>query len=872
MTKMFCCKTKKLLRLALVFLFGAALVTGCKDDFDGYFDIPDSMEGPIYEQLSARPELSEFVKAIDRIPLMKNIINTSGLYTVFAPTNDAVKKYFETQTRYPGKTKIEDFDVEKVVLAADGVTKTKPDSIALSQFVEAHLAIDMYFHYDFKRFIPDEIIGSTGVSFGAVTDRNRYSTRYREQNFVDTLYNEQYQDGLTSRNRIRKVRPQYKSLNIYPYKYLRRHNIVNEFTELYDVKGSIGSEDLFVNGVRVIEKDIAAVNGVIHVVEGVLEMQPNLDMYLKEHNPTFWALAQTVANYRFNESATEQEGVSKFDSLWTKEYNGMLDFASEYDASFFTFLAPGKAFEKFVQDSIFPTYRIDVKNEVADGNYTKDKLYKLTQLDSIPMVVRNALLAQFFAVGTVWSSKLDFGFVTVFGDTLQTKDQTNRPANLEVKGRGSMTSNALLYELPDDVANISPIFQSTLRLPITCKGTDPNKPVPYKWYLDFLWRGTMWSELGKHYEKYTVFMPTCDALYQEPCSVRELESSRFKGMTELNRYGLELTTLSMDSIVQYLVIPDVVLTPDSLEGVQFRKSYLGSFLQIDGSDPNDLKIKFEYTIPGTQERKAYEARIPNKPATDPERPLEGYHLTQNGIVYPINDYVPMVDGMTVNAYLNLVYSKKSEYSNIIELFKNTKVHGELEEGEKDYVNPDNDLTLWQMLLSTDFKSEDIYTVLMPTNAALQKYKTDNRMSGDISASDLTSGKHWQRVARQCILRTRVYTDGSHIQNYYDVYANPVEGEENVYQTMCYKKVYSEENYFNQNEYATLKLIFDKENTKITFIEPTADKEITTTGKVNTECVNGVIHEIDVLPFPDLSTKAERDNFVERPDAVEVETN
>lgn len=861
MTKMFCCKTKKLLRLALVFLFGAALVTGCKDDFDGYFDIPDSMEGPIYDQLASRPELSEFVKAIDRIPLMKNIINTSGLYTVFAPTNDAVKKYFETQTRYPGKTKIEDFDVEKVVVEGD--TKIKPDSIALSQFVEAHLAIDMYFHYDFKHFIPDEIVGSSGFGFGSVTDRNRYSTRYKEQNYIETLYNEQYLDGLVSRNRVRKVRPQYKSLNIYPYKYLRRHNIVNEFAELYKVEDPIGSDDLFVNGIRVIEKDIAAVNGVIHIVEGVLEMQPNLDMYLKENNPTFWALAQTMASYKFNASATEQEGTSKFDSLWTKGYNGMVDFAGEYDASFFTFLAPGKAFEKFVQDSIFPTYRIDVKNGITDGNYTKEILYKLTQLDSIPAVVRNALLSQFFARGTVWSSQLDFGFLTTYGDTLQAKDQPDRPANLKIKqeegrGRGFMTSNALLYELDDDVsANISPRFQSVLRLPMICKGMDPNKPVPYKWYLDFLWRGTMWNELGKHYEKYTVFMPTCDALYQEPCSVRELKSNRFNNMTELNRYGLELTTLSMDSIVQYLVIPDVVLTPDSLEGVQFRKSYLGSFLQIDGSDPADLKIKFEYTIPGTQERKAYEARIPNKEAKDPERPLEGYHLMQNGIVYPINDYVPMVDGMTVNAYLNLVYAKKSEYSNIIDLLKGTKVHGELEEDEKDYVNPDNDLTLWQLLLSTDFKSEDIYTLLLPTNSAFQKFKTDNKISSDVSASD----KLWQRVARQCIIRTRAYTDGSHIQNYYDVYANPIEGEENVYQTMCYKKVYRNDNYFNQNEYATLKLVFDKENSKITFIEPTAGKEISTTGKVNTECVNGVIHEIDALPFPDLSTKAERDNFV-----------
>lgn len=858
MTKVFCCKTKKLLRLALVFLLGTTLTTGCKDDFDGYFDVPSDMEGPIYDQLSSRPELSEFVKAIDRIPLMKTIINTSGLYTVFAPTNEAVMEYFKSQTRYPGKKRIEDFDPNKVETDLDG-TKWKPDSVALCNFIEAHLAIDMYFDYDFKRFIPDEVLGSGSFVFNR--DRNRYSTRYKERKYIDTIPGVYLLDANSPegrRARTYKVRPQYKSLTVYPYKYLRRHNIVNDFKRLYNLAENeeVNGDALFVNGIRVIEKDIPAVNGVIHIVNGVIEAQDNLDMYIKEKSPAYWAIAQRAANYRFNADATEIEGVSKFDSLFTKGYNGMLDFADEYSGFMFTYLMPNEKFEQFMIDSVFEAYGINDLNSANKGL----PYYRWEGMDSIPAGVRSALLSQFCVFGTVWPSQLDYGFVTMSGDTLQAKDQAGRPANLPssetlIEER-YMASNALVYHLPEDAEpNISQTFSTVVKYPMLER--------KLKWYWDFLWRGKMYAELSKHYKKYTVFMPTREAFRHEPSTIYELENE-YKEI-ELYRYGRRVNEIASDSILQYLVIPDVVLTPDSLKGVQFRRSYMGSFLNIDGTDENNLKIKYEYTIPGTQDRKAYESVFPNKPAA-PGAPFEsGYHLSKNGIVYPLDGNVPMVDGSTLQFYIKKMGDNYSIFKQLLEL---TKVNGELKEGDKGYIDPANDETLLQMLISNDHRAEQIYTVLCPTNAAFNAFKKKYDFPDFPSSSNNNKVyPEWQWVARQMILKTRVYSDGSHIQNYYDVYANPLEGEDNLYQTMCHKRIYSDKDYFSQNEYTVLKLDFDKENQKITFTD-TIKGNVGTTSQtknlVNVECVNGVLHVIDSIPFPGLATEEDRDRFVERP--------
>ena len=65
----------------------------CKDDQDKYAR-PEWLAGKVYSQIEDVDELSEFAKCI-KIVGYDSVINVSGSYTVFAPTNDAIKQYLQ---------------------------------------------------------------------------------------------------------------------------------------------------------------------------------------------------------------------------------------------------------------------------------------------------------------------------------------------------------------------------------------------------------------------------------------------------------------------------------------------------------------------------------------------------------------------------------------------------------------------------------------------------------------------------------------------------------------------------------------------------------------------------------------------------------
>ena len=75
-------KARSLLHLAKIFLLILVLFYGCNKDFGGYYDTPEGLAGPIYKQLMNDPDFSEFTKAIDKIPVLKNkkafLFYTSG--------------------------------------------------------------------------------------------------------------------------------------------------------------------------------------------------------------------------------------------------------------------------------------------------------------------------------------------------------------------------------------------------------------------------------------------------------------------------------------------------------------------------------------------------------------------------------------------------------------------------------------------------------------------------------------------------------------------------------------------------------------------------------------------------------------------------
>jgi uncharacterized surface protein with fasciclin (FAS1) repeats len=76
---------------------------GCRDEIDKYTR-PEWLAGKVYTQIKDLPELSTFAKCIE-LTGYDTILDISGSYTVFAPTNEAFNLYFQQNSKYK---KVED--------------------------------------------------------------------------------------------------------------------------------------------------------------------------------------------------------------------------------------------------------------------------------------------------------------------------------------------------------------------------------------------------------------------------------------------------------------------------------------------------------------------------------------------------------------------------------------------------------------------------------------------------------------------------------------------------------------------------------------------------------------------------------------------
>jgi len=293
---------------------------------------------------------------------------------------------------------------------------------------------------------------------------------------------------------------------------------------------------------------------------------------------------------------------------------------------------------------------------------------------------------------------------------------------------------------------------------------------------------------------------------------------------------------------------------------------MGGYLQIENNT-----IRFTYNDPTTKVTTDYVSVLPTVPR-DAANP-DGYIRTENGIVYPLIDRVPMPASLTLSGYLT---KNRSTTNNLFyQLLYNTKVNADLlaedltktpvvvaDKNDKGNItNPDE--KLWAMLISEGNDPQEVYTVFYPTDNAIKAYLAACNAKTPILPKIYNGGDpYWAKIARQLIIKTRVYTDGSRVQNFYDIYSNPVEGKGNLFQTLNYKKIVKTTDYFNDNEYTNLQISF--ENGTITLTDPISGNTAKTTTLKNVECVNGVFHEIDAIPFPVMTTKAEWDNFIARP--------
>jgi len=89
-------------RLSIVFLIGCTLLWGCRDIYElEKYQRPDWLAGKIFTQITTRPDLSVFQECLV-LTGYDTILDVTGSYTVFGPTNQAFEQWFIQHPEYGG--------------------------------------------------------------------------------------------------------------------------------------------------------------------------------------------------------------------------------------------------------------------------------------------------------------------------------------------------------------------------------------------------------------------------------------------------------------------------------------------------------------------------------------------------------------------------------------------------------------------------------------------------------------------------------------------------------------------------------------------------------------------------------------------------
>lgn len=125
MANMLLGKPVPILSIPLFILF---ISLGCKKGFNDYYGDKSPKGGFLYNKLKADPTFSIFTKGLERADLVQ-FIDEGGLYTVFAPTDEAFTKYLSSN----GYSSVDEVPADK-----------------LFRILSFHIVNNMWYYYDLK--------------------------------------------------------------------------------------------------------------------------------------------------------------------------------------------------------------------------------------------------------------------------------------------------------------------------------------------------------------------------------------------------------------------------------------------------------------------------------------------------------------------------------------------------------------------------------------------------------------------------------------------------------------------------------------------------------------------------------------------------
>nr|WP_315244866.1 fasciclin domain-containing protein [uncultured Flavobacterium sp.] len=451
---------KKKIHHLLIFSFLVLLSSCSKDAYDDYYERPDSLEPPIYQQLEARGNFKNLLVLIEKAGY-KDILGKAGYWTMMAPNDEAFTKFFQEQ----GITDVNKVDAEtasKIVRYALIYNAFRTEQLSDYQSSTGWI-VDNAFRrrtafYD--GFQTKTINGKSMVVVGS-NRNNTGSSGY-------------YISGDNNNKYISYFEKEYfaaQSLNSNDYKFFYPNSTFTDFNVL---------------GGTIKEADIIAENGVIQEVSQVSLPLVNLDQYLENNSnySLFRELIQkNLVTYVFNQGATTtyRNYTGKGDDVYVKVYDAGLPYSLNNE----NFL------KQMDNDGQNDAYTLIAPDNPSLQKFIDEVLLKNFTMDKLPKYVFQDLLKAHMVAGAVWPSK--FG---AYNNALDEDLRFN--INTDVKD-AKVLSNGFFYGT--NKVQASNLFFSVY----TSAYLDPKFTLATRLFND----GSSYREIISNInQKYTLFLPS----------------------------------------------------------------------------------------------------------------------------------------------------------------------------------------------------------------------------------------------------------------------------------------------------------------------------------------------------------------------------
>lgn len=302
-------------RIKLLLIASFVLITffGCEKEHPKY-QRPEWLAGKIYEQILEEEDLSTFAQSLE-LTGYDDIINISGSYTAFAPTNEAFNAYFAANPDY---NSVEDIPVEEL-------SKIVRYHIVQNPWSEIQLrSLDIYGWIDTLDVANDEPKGFKRETLLRPEIRN-YGVRYkgsgrnRRATIVDT----------TTAPLLRKVVTSRKYVPIFFQEYLNIYDLEQSDYQFYFDRPFESAGDMYFAGAKLVSEEIFAENGFIYKVDRIVEpLKSGYEILAEEGGTNDYSnlldLINEFPDFEYNmEETFNQPGADQgleVDSLFDLEY------------------------------------------------------------------------------------------------------------------------------------------------------------------------------------------------------------------------------------------------------------------------------------------------------------------------------------------------------------------------------------------------------------------------------------------------------------------------------------------------------------------------------------------------------------------------